>query len=84
MKFGGGDSTITHAYVWFTSKGNHKGGGKVYTLEFPRSFYGKQYNDREANSPLTIHPGKSLNFSVIIRGLAHVTSEADLTRQAGF
>ena len=79
-----GDNTITHAYVWFTSKGNHKGGGKVYTLEFPRSFYGKQHNDREANSPLTIHPGKSLNFSVIIRGLAHVTSEADLTRQAGF
>ncbi len=72
-----GGPVTTHAYVWFNSKGDHKGEGKVYTLEFPRSFYGKVFNDPEANKPLTIKPGESLNFTVILRGV----SGADTERQ---
>ena len=79
----GGPET-THAYVWFSSKGDHKGGNKVYTLEFPRSFFGKKYDDAEPNRPLSIPPGKTLNFSVTVRGLANVKDDADLVRQAGF
>ena len=75
---------ITHAYIWFISKGDHNGKYKVYTLEFPRSFYGKKHNDREPNTPLTIEPGKTLNFSITFRGLEKVTSSEDLIRQAGF
>ncbi|MBR7138643.1 MAG: hypothetical protein IKD44_03785 [Lentisphaeria bacterium] len=79
-----GDKVITHAYIWFNSKGDHNGKYKVYTLEFPRSFYGKKHNDREPNMPLTIEPGKTLNFTIIFRGLEKVTSSEDLIRQAGF
>ena len=78
-----GDKTLSHAYVWFNSQGDHLGGGKVYTLEIPRSFYGKKYNDREPNSPLTIHPGKTLNFSLTLRGLVKVTSAEELIKQTG-
>ena len=74
----------THAYVWFSSKGDHKGGNKVYTLEFPRSYFGKKYDDAEPNRPLTVPPGKTLNFSVTLRGLVDVKDAADLIRQAGF
>jgi hypothetical protein len=79
-----GDKVMTHAYIWFSSSGNHLGQYKVYTLEIPRSFYGKKHNDREANMPLTIEPGKTLNFSITLRGLENVSSEAELIRQAGF
>lgn len=79
-----GGPVTSHIYVWFNSKGDHKGGGKVYTLEFPRSFYGKKHDDAEPNTPLTILPGKTLNFSVILRGLSNVKDEADLLKQAGF
>ena len=79
-----GDKVTTHAYIWFSSTGDHLGKNKVYTLEFPRSLYGKKHNDREANTPLTIEPGKSLNFSITLRGLQNVSSQADLIRQAGF
>ena len=70
-----GGPVTTHAYVWFNSKGDHKGGGKVYTLEFPRSFYGKVFNDPEANRPLTIMPGESANFTILLRGISGVTTE---------
>ncbi len=70
-----GGPVTTHAYVWFTSKGDHKGGGKVYTLEFPRSFYGKVFTDPEANKPLTIKPGESVNFTIRLRGISDVTTE---------
>ena len=79
-----GGPVTSHAYVWFNSKGDHKGGGKVYTLEFPRSFFGKKYDDAEPNRPLSVPPGKTLNFTVILRGLANVKDGADLIRQAGF
>ena len=78
-----GDKTMSHAYVWFNSQGDHLGGGKVYTLEIPRSFYGKKYNDREPNSPLTIHPGKTFNFTLTLRGLVKVTSAEELIKQTG-
>ena len=79
----GGPET-THAMVWFSSKGDHHGKNKVYTLEFPRSFYGKKFDDAEPNRPLTILPGKTLNFSIILRGLTDVKDDADLIKQAGF
>ena len=79
-----GGPVTTHGYVWFSSKGNHLGTGKVYSLEFPRSFYGKKYNDPEPNSPLTIHPGKTLTFTLTVRGLSNVKDDADLMKQAGF
>ncbi|MPN30744.1 hypothetical protein SDC9_178215 [bioreactor metagenome] len=70
-----GSPATTHAYVWFNSKGDHKGEGKVYTLEFPRSFYGKVFNDPEANKPLTIKPGESVNFTIILRGVSGAVTE---------
>ena len=79
-----GGPVTSHAYVWFSSKGNHLGTGKVYSLEFPRSFYGKKHNDPEPNSPLTIHPGKTLTFTLTLRGLSNVKDDADLMKQAGF
>ena len=79
-----GGAETSHAYVWFNSKGDHKGGGKVYTLELPRSYFGKKYDDAEPNKPLTIRPGKTLNFSITLRGLKNVKDGADLIRQAGF
>ena len=79
-----GGPVTTHAMLWFSTKGDHKGGGKVYTLEFPRSFFGKKFDDAEPNSPLSIQAGKALNFSVILRGLSSVKDDADLIKQAGF
>ena len=79
-----GGPVTSHVYIWFNTKGSHKGGGKLYTIEFPRSFYGKKHNDAEPNTPLTVLPGKTLNFSVTIRGLSSVKNEADLLQQAGF
>ncbi|MFA6665455.1 MAG: glycoside hydrolase domain-containing protein, partial [Armatimonadota bacterium] len=70
-----GDSVITHAYVWFNSKGDRNGNGKVYTLEFPRSFYGRVYNDPNANKPLTIKPGESMNFQLTLRGISGIEDE---------
>ena len=70
-----GGPVTTHAYVWFTSKGDHKGGGKVYTLEFPRSFYGKVFTDPEANKPLTIMPGEAVNFTILLRAISGITAE---------
>jgi hypothetical protein len=70
-----GGPVTTHAYVWFTSKGDHKGGGKVYTLEFPRSFYGKVFTDPEANKPLTIMPGEAVNFTILLRAISGITTE---------
>lgn len=78
----GGPAT-THAYVWFNSKGDHKGEGKVYTLEFPRSFYGKAFNDPEANKPLTIKPGESVNFTVILRGVSGAETEQQFLESLG-
>ncbi len=77
-----GSPVTTHSYVWFNSKGNHEGGGKVYTLEFCRSFFGKKYDDAEPNRPLTIHPGKTLNFSITLRGLPHVKNDAEFLKQS--
>ena len=79
-----GGAVTTHSYVWFSSKGNHKGEGKVYTLEFCRSFFGKKYDDAEPNTPLTIRPGKTLNFTITLRGLSKVKDDADFLKQAGF
>jgi|GEM_PF-567053 len=79
-----GGPVTTHAMLWFSTKGDHKGGGKVYTLEFPRSFFGKKYDDAEPNTPLSIQAGKTLNFSITLRGLSSVKDDADLIRQAGF
>lgn len=78
-----GGPVTSHAYVWFSSKGNHKGTGKVYTMEFCRSFFGKKYDDAEPNAPITIRPGKTLNFTVTLRGLSHVKDDADLVKQTG-
>ncbi len=70
-----GSPVITHAYVWFNSKGDQKGNGKVYTLEFPRSFHGRVYNDPNANKPLTIKPGESMNFQLTLCGISGVEDE---------
>ena len=79
-----GGSVTSHGSIWFDSKGNKEGKGKIYTLELPRSYFGRKYDDKEPNAPLSIPPGKTLNFTVTLRGLTHVTSSADLIRQAGF
>ena len=79
-----GGPVTSHAYVWFNSKGDHTGANKVYTLEFPRSFFGRKYDDAEPNRPLSIPPGKTLNFTITLRGLAQVKDDADLVKQAGF
>ena len=78
-----GGPVTTHAYVWFSSKGDHRGGNKIYTMEIVRSFNGNRPDDPEPNAPLTIPPGKSLNFSIRLRGLDYVEDEADLIRQSG-
>ena len=72
-----GGPLTTHAYVWFNSKGDHKGGGRLYTLEFPRSFYGKVFNDPEANSPLSVKPGESVSFTITLRGISGVATEQE-------
>ena len=72
-----GGPVTTHAYVWFNSKGDHKGGGRLYTLEFPRSFYGKVFNDPEANSPLSVKPGESVSFTITLRGVGGVATEQE-------
>ncbi len=78
-----GDSQITHAYVWFNTKGNHRGEAKIYTMEFLRSFYGKKFDDKEANSPFTVKPGESLGFTVTLRGVSGVTTEQEFRRAIG-
>jgi hypothetical protein len=72
----GGPMTM-HAYVWFNSKGSHKGSGRLYTLEFPRSFYGKKFNDPEANQPFAVKPGESVIFTVTLRGISGVSTEQE-------
>lgn len=61
------DNQINFAYLWMNSKGNHLGGGKVYTLEIFRSFYGNKPGV-PGNSPFTINPGESVNFSMSLTG----------------
>ncbi len=78
-----GSPLLTHAYVWFNSKGDHLGGGKVYTLEFPRSFYGKVFDDPEANRPFSVKPGESLNFQILLKGLSGIRTEQQFLEQAG-
>ena len=72
-----GGSETTHAYVWFNSKGDHAGKNKIYTLELPRSFYGKKLDDPEANCPFTIKAGESVNFTIILRGLSGIETEQE-------
>ncbi len=79
-----GGAVTSHGSIWFDSKGNKEGKGRIYTLELPRSYFGRKYDDKEPNSPLSIPPGKTLNFTVTLRGLSHVTDAEDLIRQAGF
>ncbi|MBO7329822.1 MAG: hypothetical protein J6W00_13745, partial [Lentisphaeria bacterium] len=63
-------------YIWFNSKGNHKGEGKRYTLEFPRSRYGQRNTDKFQNTPFDILPGNSLNFTLKLRGLENIRDDA--------
>ena len=72
-----GDKNITHGYIWFNSKGNHKGEGKRYTLEFPRSRYGQRNTDKFQNTPFDIQPGNTLRFGIKLRGLENVKNDND-------
>ncbi len=67
-----GDSQMTHAYVWFDSKRSKK-----YTLEFLRSFYGNKHDDKSPNSPFEIKPGEAVGFTITIKGLTNISSQAD-------
>ena len=77
-----GDKVITHGYIWFNSKGNHKGEGKRYTLEFPRSRYGQRNTDKFQNTPFDILPGNSLNFTLKLRGLENIRGNAEFRNAA--
>ena len=61
------DPSIRHAYLWFSSSGDHNGKNKMYTLEIFRSFYGNKPGVT-GNSPFYIEPGKSVNFSMSFTG----------------
>lgn len=61
------DPELTHAYIWFNSSPEAKMGSPLYTLEFPRSFYGKKHDDAKPNSPFTIPAETSKNFRMIFR-----------------
>ncbi|OQA85419.1 MAG: hypothetical protein BWY31_01941 [Lentisphaerae bacterium ADurb.Bin242] len=78
-----GDASITHGYVWFNSKGDHAGKHRIYTLEFPRSRYGTTIHDALPNSPFSILPGQTLNFSLTLRGVEAVRSEKDFRAKTG-
>ena len=78
-----GDKVITHGYVWFNSKGNHKGEGKRYTMEFPRSRYGLRNVDKHQNKPFDILPGETLRFQLKLRGLENIRSNSDFTQATG-
>ncbi|NLF92253.1 MAG: DUF4091 domain-containing protein [Oligosphaeraceae bacterium] len=67
------DPQLTHAYIWFNSDPKAGYGQPIYTLEVPRSFYGKQHDDPEANAPFTIPAGTSLNMRLIFRVLENIT-----------
>lgn len=71
-----GGKEITHGYIWFNSRGNHKGEGKRYTLEFPRSRYGQRNTDKNQNMPFDIQPGNILRFKLKLRGLENVKDNA--------
>ena len=73
-----GDQNITHGYIWFNSRGNHKGEGKRYTLEFPRSKYGLASTATGQNTPFNILPGQTVRFTLKLRGLENIRSQADL------
>lgn len=61
------DPAIRYAYLWFNSQGDHNGKGKLYTLEVFRSFYGNKPGVK-GNTPFYIEPGKSVNFSMTLKG----------------
>lgn len=61
------DPCIRYAYIWFNSKGDHNGNHKVYTLEVFRSNYGNKPGIK-GNTPFFIEPGKSVNFSMTLKG----------------
>ncbi len=76
-----GDVNMSHVYLWFNSQGDQHGKGKVYTLEFLRSFRGKTHTDRYPNSPFTIKAGETFNFSFIIRGISNCTTDEQFLEQ---
>ena len=61
------DPCIRYSYIWFSSKGNHLGTGKLYTLEAFRSNYGNKPGIK-GNTPFFIEPGKSVNFTMTFKG----------------
>ena len=71
------DPQMTHAYIWFNTDPKAGYGQPTYTVEIPRSFYGREYNDPQANAPFTIPAGTSLNLRLIFRVLENITSIAD-------
>lgn len=76
-----GDANLSHLYMWFNSKGDKNGKGRVYTLEFLRSFRGKSHADPYPNSPFTIKAGESYNFSFIIRGITNCSNDEQFLQQ---
>ena len=78
-----GGKEITHGYIWFNSRGNHKGEGKRYTLEFPRSRYGQSNTAKFQNMPFDILPGNTLTFQIKLRGLENVRDDASFRAAAG-
>ena len=73
-----GDKEITHGYVWFdsaTKNGN-------YTLEFPRSTFGKTIYDKVPNSPFLVQPGCEANFTLILKGICNSKDIKDFENQA--
>ena len=61
------DPVLRYAYLWFNSKGDHNGKGKLYTLEVFRSFYGNKPGVK-GNTPFYIEPGKSVSFTMTFKG----------------
>ena len=61
------DPAFRYAYLWFNSKGDHNGKGKLYTLEVFRSFYGNKPGVK-GNTPFYIEPGKSVSFTMTFKG----------------
>jgi hypothetical protein len=73
-----GDKNITHGYVWFDSVS--KNGN--YTLEFPRSTFGKTIYDKVPNSPFLIQPGCEANFTLILKGIYNSKDVQDFESKA--
>ncbi len=71
----GSPEIVSFSYTWFDDRSRNPAKKPLYTLEVLRSFLLKKPGDKNANSPLSILPGKELSFRVYLKGFSGADGE---------